>query len=479
MALRLWSRSNGNSPTQYMDRRTYDGGVIYNSTHSPRSDLAGDEVVEIVKSSRSNNNLQNAANRSRVNNFDQLLPGWIDNREDSIIGDTMTEDIVDGDLRTKRIDMSFSLLDAASLVFSMSSFFLDLVTDVAVATFHYLNEDLWYCALTLAFIILPTLITTMISLRWYIVDSRVEGSQPISKSKWTVRLIFHILQIGPVIRYYESLQYGLKFRETQDLSEKKEIYMKMIYEDADATMLRLFESFMESAPQLMLQVYIISRNYPFDDYEYWTAIVQVMSISSSLISISWSLVSYAKSLRISLTNKVPMTYWSIAVMFSWEFFSITARMIALALFTSAFVRQVGFVCLSHWALMTLWIYSMKTSFCNTKWEEIGFNAVLGVIFIFCYFNPIDTPTRYRYILFYTFMLIENSTFMYLWTRSSNYEPWIKNMAVQAHYSCFCLGIILMLIYYKFFHPTGGIKLRKSHSLDVCHQQVEDNRRDIQ
>lgn len=432
-----------------------------NEKSLPSSHLDG---CELITPTKLNNNLQNAANRSRIDNVDQLIPEPNDsdnNLYDSIIGKTTTEDLVDGvDLRTKRLEMSFSLLDAASLVFSMSSFFLDLVTDFAVALFHYLNDDYWYCALTLAFIILPTLVTTSISLRWYIVDSKVEGSDPVSKTQWTMRFICHVLQIGPVLRYYESLQYGLKFRDTEDRSERKRIYMKMIYEDADATMLRLFESFMESAPQLMLQVYIITRNYPFDDYEYWTAIVQVMSISSSLVSISWSLVSYAKSLRISLSNKVPMTYWSIAFMFSWEFFSVTARMIALALFTSAFVHQVGFVCLAHWLVMTIWIYTMKTNFCNTKWEELGFNAVLGVIFIFCYFNPVDTPTRYRYMIFYTFMFIENSTFMYLWTKASNYELWIKQTALYAHYTCFSLGIILMLIYYRLYHPTGGIRLKK-------------------
>lgn len=214
------------------------------------------------------NGLQNAANRARTSDFNEL--GITHN--DSIIGETTTLDLTDGgDLRSKRIDMSFDLLDAASLIFSMTSFFLDLVTDIAVACFHYLNNDYWYCALTLAFIILPTLVTTSISLRWYIVDSRLEVTDPVSKSQWIVRLIFHIFQIGPILRYYESLQYGLKFRETKDLDEKRRIYMKMIYEDADATLLRLFESFMESAPQLMLQMYIITKNYPFDDWEYWTS----------------------------------------------------------------------------------------------------------------------------------------------------------------------------------------------------------------
>ena len=425
MALRLWSRSNH---------------VAKLKRDAPTD--CGDQVMELVTATRVNG-LQNAANRSRSNIADQLVL----DHNDSIIGEIIAEDIVDGvDLRAKRIDMTFSLLDAAALIFSMFSFFLDIVTDTAVACFHYLNNDYWYCVLTLTFIMLPTFITTAISLRWYITDSQLEGSEPVSKTQWIIRLIFHTFQIGPILRYYESLQYGLRFRETKDPSEKKKIYMLMIFEDADATMLRLFESFMESAPQLMLQVYIITKNYPFDDYEYWTAIVQVISISSSLISISWSLVSYSKSLRISLSNKIPMTYWSIAAMFLWEFFSITARMIALALFTSAFVRHVGFVCLAHWAIMFLWIYSMKTNFCNTKCEELGFNAVLGVIFIFCYFNPVDTPTRFRYVIYYSFMFLENTTFMFLWSRHVNYEMWVKEVAIYAHYTCFTLGILTMVSY---------------------------------
>lgn len=192
-----------------------------------------------------------------------------------------------------------------------------------------------------------------------------------------------------------------------------------------------------------------------------TAILQVMSITSSLISISWSLVSYSKSLRISLPNKIPMTYISIVVMFLWEFFSVTARMIALALFTSAFVRHIGLVCVIHWAIMTSWIVSMQTNFCNTKCEEFGFNAVLGVIFIFCYFNPIDNDTRYRYLTFYAFMFIENSALLAFWFKHINYELWIKEIVVVSHYTCFFLAIIIMLIYYKWFHPTGGISIFRS------------------
>ena len=78
-----------------------------------------------------------------------------------------------------------------------------------------------------------------------------------------------ILQIAPILRYLDSIRYGLLSRKFGQIekspnlgSEKKKeareqrikYYTLMVYEDADATLLRLFECFMESAPQLILQV---------------------------------------------------------------------------------------------------------------------------------------------------------------------------------------------------------------------------------
>ena len=40
----------------------------------------------------------------------------------------------------------------------------------------------------------------------------------------------------------------------QAREERIKYFTLMVYEDADATLLRLFECFMESAPQLILQV---------------------------------------------------------------------------------------------------------------------------------------------------------------------------------------------------------------------------------
>jgi hypothetical protein len=41
-------------------------------------------------------------------------------------------------------EMSFTYLDAAVILFSIVSFLIDIVTDVVVAAFHYMNGDSWY-----------------------------------------------------------------------------------------------------------------------------------------------------------------------------------------------------------------------------------------------------------------------------------------------------------------------------------------------
>jgi hypothetical protein len=40
----------------------------------------------------------------------------------------------------------------------------------------------------------------------------------------------------------------------------------------------------------------------------------------------------------------------------------------------------------HWFGMTLWTIKQKTDLCSTAWEERIYNAVVGVIYCFCFFN---------------------------------------------------------------------------------------------
>merc|ERR1712020_72668 len=64
--------------------------------------------------------------------------------------------------------------------------------------------------------------------------------------------------------------------------------------------------------------------------------------------------------------------------------------------------------------MSAWVISQQTQACSNKVEEIFFSFVLGAIYIFSFFNAKDEPTRYKYLFYYTFCLLENTILIGLW-----------------------------------------------------------------
>ena len=114
--------------------------------------------------------------------------------------------------------------------------------------------------------------------------------------------------MGQVMRYIDSLAFGVKYMRKPDVR----YYRLMIHEDTDATMLRLFECFLESAPQLLIQLYLIIL-VPVKTHTLsktgvlFYVLFPYFSCFISLFSIALALASYYKSLRMSLPNKVNLS----------------------------------------------------------------------------------------------------------------------------------------------------------------------------
>lgn len=198
-------------------------------------------------------------------------------------------------------------------------------------------------------------------------------------------------------RYLSSLYYGIKFRTSK---KSRLFYHLMVNEDTDAALLRLFECFMEAGPQLILQIYIIAVETAYQDnhwvigtfksryvecfYQSWwnfnslisfflfSVTAQIYSILSSLFSMAWSLVSYHRSLRVSLDKKANISIWGSFTQLLWHLFALSSRVLALALFASLYPYWFVVFCASHWGVMTLWIISMKTEFCENKYRHFCF-----------------------------------------------------------------------------------------------------------
>lgn len=60
--------------------------------------------------------------------------------------------------------------------------------------------------------------------------------------------------------------YGMRSRYSKRGVERDNLLELMVREDVDAGLLRMFECFMEAAPQLMLQLYFMVNNGAVDGY---------------------------------------------------------------------------------------------------------------------------------------------------------------------------------------------------------------------
>ncbi|XP_027494730.1 XK-related protein 4 [Corapipo altera] len=265
---------------------------------------------------------------------------------------------------------------------------------------------------------------------------------------WLLQSLVHILQLGQVWRYFHTMYLGIRSRQSGE-NDRWRFYWKMVYEYADVSMLHLLATFLESAPQLVLQLCIVVQTRTLQA-------LQGLTAAASLVSLAWALASYQKALRDSRDDKKPISYMAVIIQFCWHFFTIAARVITFALFASVFQLYFGIFIVLHWCIMTFWIVHCETEFCITKWEEIVFDMVVGIIYIFSWFNVKEGRTRCRLFIYYFVILLENTALSVLWYlyKAPQISDAFAIPALCVVFSSFLTGIVFMLMYYAFFHPNG-------------------------
>ncbi|EHH28285.1 XK-related protein 6, partial [Macaca mulatta] len=248
-------------------------------------------------------------------------------------------------------------------------------------------------------------------------------------------------------RYIRTMYLGIQSQRRKE--HQRRFYWAMMYEYADVNMLRLLETFLESAPQLVLQLCIMIQKNSAET-------LPCVSSVTSLMSLAWVLASYHKLLRDSRDDKKSMSYRGAVIQLFWRLFTISSRVISFALFASIFQLYFGIFVVVHWCAMAFWIIHGGTDFCMSKWEEILFNMVVGIVYIFCWFNVKEGRTRYRMFAYYTIVLTENAALTFLWYFYRDPET-TDSYAVPALccvFISFVAGIALMLLYYGVLHPMG-------------------------
>ncbi|XP_005930694.1 XK-related protein 7 [Haplochromis burtoni] len=396
-------------------------------------------------------------------------------------------------------EQRYTLSDCCWTLCALLVFFADGASDLWLAADYYLRKYYPQFVLTLVFVIVPSVVVQVLSFRWFAYDfsetvesgtaaaavvaaserdisTKDSGERGAGRSAaagvlpgpgtgggargccrvfvWLFQALIHIFQLAQVWRYVHALYLGVQSRWHGD-PERRHYYWRMMFESADISMLRLLESFLKSAPQLVLQLTIMIRANQ-------VLPLQGLSASASLISLAWMISSYQKVLRDSRDDKLPMTYNAVIVQILWHLFTIGARTLAFALFASVFQLYFGIFIVAHWCIMTFWIIQGETDFCMSKWEEIIYNMMVGIVYIFCWFSVREGRTCCRMLIYSLTVFVENvalTTFWYLYRSTGERQSTLDLYAVMmvcVVASSYALGTFFMFVYYCLLHPDGAV-----------------------
>ena len=118
-------------------------------------------------------------------------------------------------------------------------------------------------------------------------------------------------------------------------------YQRFYQQQSDVCMLRLFDSFGESAPQLIFYLYVIIENGHWStEKAAWTGISAV----SSIVSLGWGIAAYSSAMRMTREDKGKMTWAGMITQALWRAGMLTARIVALVMLSLA---------VNEWAFLVL------------------------------------------------------------------------------------------------------------------------------
>ncbi|KAM9686061.1 XK-related protein 8 [Trichechus inunguis] len=335
------------------------------------------------------------------------------------------------------------LWDLVLGVLGTAAFLLDLGTDLWAFVQYVLSGRYLWAALVLALLLLASVALQFFSWVWLRADpADLHGSQPSGRCL----TLLHLLQLGYLYRCVTGLQQGLLVWRQEVPSEFDMAYADFL--SLDISMLRLFETFLETTPQLTLVLAIVLQSGQAEYYQW-------LGICTSFLGISWALLDYHRALRTCLPSKPLLGLGSSVVYFLWNLLLLWPRVLVVALFSALFPRYVALHFLGLWLVLLLWVWLQGTNFMPDPCSEWLYRATVATILYFSWFNVAEGHTRGRATIHLVFLLSDSCLLVVTWVTHNTWLPRgiPLQMLLSVGASSFLLGLVLRLVYYRWLHPS--------------------------
>lgn len=312
-----------------------------------------------------------------------------------------------------------------------------------------------------------------------------------------VLLLFHIVPVHFVYRSFFCIMYSCKFYNDQNEEEKNRYWRHYVGSKQDLVFLKVIDACLECAPQLILQIYVYRLESHQDcfhsDETAFFGLMTAKTFQQLKIFLSWFAMTqnfafYPNDQRLredKFEDGISGTLNFVLVLalnFLWHGFTIGIR-VALFAFMIAIHPMFSFISICAHAFVFFLIAKLlfKTDYVDEQITPSIFQQVLrliyellcGMILTFTWVNLFrrnDDQHQKRMILYYVVMTFENLVFLMIWyAHRTLFDPmdfhWLgKDVSVDVDLvalwtiPCFYIyGLLFMIVYYTYCHPTLHLK----------------------
>ncbi|KAL3984131.1 tripartite motif-containing protein 16 [Sarotherodon galilaeus] len=383
-------------------------------------------------------------------------------------------------------ESKYSCWDFLITCVGLPLFLTDIGLDIWAAVIFYQEKAYACLGVLLLLLVGSTLLVQAYSWLWYSYDNfemktKVEGLP--TRRQLT---ILHVCQLGVYLRHAGVLEMAVRSMYNRLPDPEKGASMPeeqkpktehiTVSLTHDLSMLRIIETFSESAPQLTLMLTIILQTGHPDP-------VTVLKGVGSASAIAFAVTTYHRSLRSFLPDKEKQQISSSVIYFIWNLVLISSRLTALALFASVLPCFIfaHFIC--SWLVLFFFAWRSKMNFMESSCGEWLYRATVGLIWYFNWFSVAEGKTRYRTALYHGYILTDICILCAVWCWKMSTDPpdfVIDPMHALITAACvvavYVLGLILKAIYYKVFHPNldkNKIKGTSTEQQPVNEPNVDD------
>ena len=146
----------------------------------------------------------------------------------------------------------------------------------------------------------------------------------------------------------------------------------------------------------------------------------------------------------------------------WRMLEVSARVLALVLLgLHHYYILLGGIAV-HWTVMFGLLCRVDFSHESTV-EKFFYQVAVGTICLFSFFNVVDGRTRWRMLLFYAVVFIENAVCCLVWWFERDDPPTPSDSMYPLHWLAFLypllalpFGLLVMMLYYWRCHPESPI-----------------------